>query len=129
MASTISEDAISTWTILYPTYFDKKATVSGGRRVNKTLAVEDPSVEDIRIVCEKLKVPYKVERHKIYPRDFLNPGRIRVYFLDPNAESKATTKTGFISEIAPYIAQVKSTQKSVVKSTTSSKSSKKKKGK
>ncbi|GFE55382.1 signal recognition particle 19 kDa [Babesia ovis] len=129
MASDYSEEARSKWTILYPTYFDKKASVSGGRRVNKSLAIENPRMEDIGAVCEKLKVPYVLEADKLYPRDCMNPGRIRVYFLHPTSESKATTKTAFIQEIAPLIAQVKSCQKTVATSSNSSKASKKKKGK
>ncbi|ORM40617.1 Serine--tRNA ligase [Babesia sp. Xinjiang] len=127
MASGFSGDEISSWAVLYPTYFDKKASVSGGRRVNQSLAVENPRVEDIRAVCAKLKVPYVLEPNKLYPRDYMNPGRIRVYFLHPNAESKATTKCTFIYEIAPLIAQLKSCQKSVAPATNSAKSTKKKK--
>ncbi|GIX65769.1 signal recognition particle [Babesia caballi] len=140
MASGFSPPSTAVWVVIYPAYFDKKATVSGGRRVNKSLAVDNPRVEDIRAVCEKLKVPYVVEavrtfiirlemmlQDKTYPRDCLNPGRIRVYFLHPSAESKATTKCAFLYEIAPLIAQLKSRQQAAASSTSSSSKSGKKK--
>ncbi|GBE62171.1 signal recognition particle [Babesia ovata] len=128
MATTQSSDSVSTWAVIYPTYFDKKATISGGRRVSLQLAVENPRVEDIRTVCEHLKVPYVLEANKAYPRDFLNPGRIRVYFLHPKAESRALTKCAFIYEIAPLIAQLKLRQQAeaTAAAASSSKSGKKK---
>lgn len=65
MASKPSGEDTSTWTIIYPTYLDKKASASGGCRVNKAFAVENPHVEEIRAACEKLKVPYVLERVSI----------------------------------------------------------------
>ncbi|KAK1937367.1 signal recognition particle SRP19 subunit [Babesia divergens] len=123
MASQPSGEDTSTWTIIYPTYLDKKASASGGRRVNKAFAVENPHVEEIRAACEKLKVPYVLERNKVYPRDFMNPGRIRVSFRHPGAECKSRTKCEFLREIAQLVAQLKS-RREAASPTTSSGSSK-----
>lgn len=60
------------------------------------------------MVCERLKVPYLLEKEKLYPRDFMNPGRIRVSLSAPGIECKSKTKSAFLREIAQLIAQLKS---------------------
>ncbi|KAK1441758.1 hypothetical protein BgAZ_500900 [Babesia gibsoni] len=129
MASPTSDQSTDKWLTIYPTYLDKKASVSGGRRVSKALAVENPSIQEIRLVCERLKVPYVLEINKLYPRDFLNPGRIRVSLNQPGAECKSKTKCEFLRELVQLIAQLKSRNEPPTPkaATSSSKSSKKKK--
>lgn len=51
----------SNWNIIYPTYLDKDCTSSQGRKINLSVAVSKPTIEEIKIVCEKLNIPHVVE--------------------------------------------------------------------
>ncbi|OEH77642.1 hypothetical protein cyc_07565 [Cyclospora cayetanensis] len=69
----------SRWLILYPAYLNKKYTTAQGRRVGKALAVEDPTIDEMKMICDHLHIPVHVERARRYPRDWLlSVGRLRV---------------------------------------------------
>lgn len=61
MAGNPTDVDTSDWTIIYPTYLDKNATTNRGRRVSLSVAVPKPTVEEIRLVCERLNVKHVVE--------------------------------------------------------------------
>lgn len=65
------------WRVLYPLYFDKKASRAGGRKVPKTLAVDTPDVEDLVQMLSYLKIPMVLEMNKRHPRDHFCLGRVR----------------------------------------------------
>ncbi|KAK2197146.1 bifunctional Signal recognition particle [Babesia duncani] len=108
MSSMDPDVDISKWKIIYPTYLDKSMSVSGGRRVKKEIAVLNPTVEEIQMVCEHLKVPCKVEETKCYPRNWLVQGRVRVLLEPPQ------TKSMLLNEISTLIPQLKSRQQPAV---------------
>lgn len=69
----------SRWQVLYPAYLNKKYTTAKGRRVNKAIAVEDPTVQEMKMICDHFSVPAHIEITKRYPRDWLlSQGRLRV---------------------------------------------------
>lgn len=77
-----SEDR-SRWQVLYPAYLNKKYTEKKGRRVNKSIAVENPTVQEMKMICDHAGVPAHIEPHKRYPRDWLlSQGRLRVKILN-----------------------------------------------
>ncbi|KAI9807042.1 MAG: hypothetical protein M1825_005759 [Sarcosagium campestre] len=63
---------------LYPLYFDKTRSKAEGRRVNKELAVENPLAPDIVDAVQGLALTPVFEPGKLHPKDWSNPGRIRV---------------------------------------------------
>lgn len=63
----LDEDAA--W-VLWPEYFDIKRTRDQGRKVNKNLAINEPTVEVISKALEELGIEHKVETEKSYPSDW-----------------------------------------------------------
>ncbi|GAB2220071.1 hypothetical protein Drorol1_Dr00007714 [Drosera rotundifolia] len=63
--------------ILYPIYINSKKTIPEGRRISIGKACENPTCIEIADCCKYLKLPCKIE-DKVYPRDFLQVGRVRV---------------------------------------------------
>lgn len=63
--------------IVYPAYIDSKKTVAEGRRIPKSLGVEEPYVDQMMDSCKLLKIPADIEG-KHYPREWLPLGRLRV---------------------------------------------------
>jgi signal recognition particle subunit SEC65 len=63
---------------LYPLYFDKRRSRAQGRRVGKELAVENPLARDIVDAAQELGMDVVFEPAKMHPKDWANPGRVRV---------------------------------------------------
>ena len=63
---------------LYPLYFDKRRSRAEGRRVGKDLAVENPLARDIVDAAQELGMNVVFEPAKMHPKDWANPGRLRV---------------------------------------------------
>ena len=63
---------------LYPVYFDKSRTRAEGRKVGAELAVENPLARDIVDAVQMLGLRAGLEPEKLHPKDWANPGRVRV---------------------------------------------------
>ena len=82
-APKIDKDALKSFQMLYPVYFDASRTRAEGRRVSSKLAVHNPLAmeicEAVRLVSGLQAVP---ELEKTHPKDWANPGRVRVQLRD-----------------------------------------------
>lgn len=63
---------------LYPLYFDANRTRSQGRRVGQELAVQNPLAREIVDAVQLLGLDTVFEPGKLHPKDWSNPGRVRV---------------------------------------------------
>ncbi|SPO05690.1 related to signal recognition particle protein Sec65 [Cephalotrichum gorgonifer] len=68
---------------LYPIYFSALHTRQEGRRVSKDLAVKNPLARDLAHACSQLGLQVLFEPGKSHPRDWSNPGRVRVRLQGP----------------------------------------------
>lgn len=79
---------------LYPIYFDKSRTRAEGRRVGAELAVENPLAREMADATASLGLQTVFEPDKLHPKDWSNPGRVRVLLrqdgklLDRNIKNK-----------------------------------------
>lgn len=63
------------------------------------------------LICEYLKLPYVMEFNKAYPRDWLNPGRLRVLLREKDGtyiNDEAKTKKELMGRMGELIPQLKS---------------------
>lgn len=67
---------------LYPVYFDAARSRAQGRRVSRSLAVENPLAREIVNACARLQLDTLFEPGKTHPKDWANPGRVRVGLKD-----------------------------------------------
>lgn len=63
---------------LYPIYFDKARSRAEGRRIGQELAVENPLAREIADAAANLGLRTVFEPDKTHPKDWSNPGRVRV---------------------------------------------------
>lgn len=63
---------------LYPVYFDSTRSRAEGRKVGKKHAVENPLARDMVDAVQMLGLQVALEPEKIHPKDWANPGRVRV---------------------------------------------------
>lgn len=66
------------WQCLYPLYFDSTRTRAEGRRVGKEQAVPNPLAREICDAVFGLGLQLAFEAGKTHPKDWSNPGRVRV---------------------------------------------------
>jgi signal recognition particle subunit SRP19 len=66
------------WQCLYPIYFDASRTLAQGRRVGKEQAVLNPLGREIAEATASLGLNVVFEPDKTHPKDWSNPGRVRV---------------------------------------------------
>lgn len=73
---------------IYPIYIDaSKARKNGQRRVSKAKAIRYPKAQEIAEVCGRFFGLSPVfEPEKTHPRDWANPGRVRVLLKDDNGK-------------------------------------------
>ncbi|KAH9872235.1 hypothetical protein IAQ61_005070 [Plenodomus lingam] len=63
---------------LYPIYFDKARSRAEGRRVGHKLAVDSPLAREMADAAANLGLRTVFEPDKTHPKDWANPGRVRV---------------------------------------------------
>jgi signal recognition particle subunit SRP19 len=63
---------------LYPIYFDKSRTRAEGRRIGKEWAVENPLAREMGEAAASIGLRTVFEPEKTHPKDWSNPGRVRV---------------------------------------------------
>jgi signal recognition particle subunit SRP19 len=71
---------------LYPVYFDKMRSRAEGRKVGSKLAVENPLARDILDAVQSLGLRAGCEPDKLHPKDWANPGRVRVMLKDDEGQ-------------------------------------------
>ncbi|MCJ1394077.1 signal recognition particle subunit, partial [Xylographa bjoerkii] len=75
---TIDTARYKDWQCLYPVYFDATRSRAEGRRVGRALAVANPLARDVADAAGALGLQVVLEVGKTHPRDWANPGRVRV---------------------------------------------------
>ncbi|OHF00310.1 signal recognition particle subunit SRP19 [Colletotrichum orchidophilum] len=76
--TTVDQKQYADFQCLYPVYFDARRTRAEGRRVPKSLAVENPIAREIVNACASLRLPTLFEPAKFHPKDWSNPGRVKI---------------------------------------------------
>ena len=91
-------DEDTAW-VLWPEYFDAKRSRDQGRKVKRSLAVSEPTVDLIAKVVEKLGLEYKVESDKSYPSNWYgHKGRVLV--------QKTMKKSQLLAKVGQEISKV-----------------------
>lgn len=78
---------------LYPVYFDATRSRAEGRRVGKELAVQNPLAREMVDAVQALGLGVFFEPGKSHPKDWSNPGRVRVLlkqegrFMNPRVKN------------------------------------------
>ncbi|KAK9378319.1 signal recognition particle, SRP19 subunit [Kockiozyma suomiensis] len=95
------------WQILYPVYFDVSRTHNEGRRVNSELAIENPLAHKIAEACSSLGMRTFLDPQKTHPKDWANPGRVRIMLKDPETHAlvnpRVKNKRDLYRQICEYL--------------------------
>ncbi len=77
---------------IYPLYFDASRTRAQGRRVGAELAVPNPLAREIVDAVQLLGLKTVFEPGKMHPKDWANPGRVRVLVKEDGKARNARVK-------------------------------------
>lgn len=90
---------------LYPVYFDKSRTRAEGRRVGAEHAVENPLAREIADAAASLNLRVVFEPDKLHPKDWSNPGRLRVLIKQDGKQlhNNINNKHHLYIQIAQYL--------------------------
>ncbi|KAJ1984186.1 signal recognition particle subunit [Dimargaris cristalligena] len=109
----VTDDArFKDWVCLYPLYFDRNHSIEEGRRVNLDLAVERPRVRHLAEAVSDLHLELLFEPDKIHPRDFLNPGRVKVQLRHEGGQllnSSITDRKSLYRKVARLLPEIMET--------------------
>merc|ERR1711973_261772 len=104
------------WIVVYPAYLNVRRTVQEGRRIPKEKACDNPTVYEIRDVCQSQGLTCEVE-NKQYPRDSskdaLCKGRVRVQLKKTDGSpvnEKFVNRKQLFSFVGEMIPKLKSRQ-------------------
>lgn len=90
-----------TFQCIYPVYFDKNRSRQEGRRVGIKGAVENPLAREISTACAKLGLETLLEPDKFHPKDWSNPGRVKVRVKGGRSSVKNSKHHFFICYLFP----------------------------
>jgi len=72
---------------VYPEYFDQSLTRKEGRRLPLSLAIENPTLIEIKLAAEKMDYKYELKKDSAYPRQWWNPkGLILIENKEPKQQ-------------------------------------------
>jgi len=72
--------------VVWPVYIDKTKTRNEGRRISKSLAIQNPSLIEIEKAAKKLGLNPKVEKDKAYPKEWWEvSGRVLIDKVKPKS--------------------------------------------
>ncbi len=91
------------WQCLYPIYFDSTRSRAEGRRVGKEHAVKNPLAREIVDAVQALGLHVVFEPGKLHPKDWSNPGRVRILLQEDGRKVASNVKNSQSRHLLPII--------------------------
>lgn len=83
--------------VIWPAYLDAELSRNEGRRVPRSVAVAEPTVDEIARAAGQVGYDAVIEREKTYPREYTPRGRVLVRDADDAG------KSDLLQAIAAYV--------------------------
>lgn len=83
--------------VIYPAYLDAALSRSQGRRVPRSQAVDEPTVDEIAKAVQQVGYDAVIERDKSYSREWKPRGRVLVQGADD------ASKNDLVQAVAAYV--------------------------
>ncbi|KAH6610262.1 signal recognition particle subunit srp19 [Trichoderma cornu-damae] len=109
---TADRSAYNSFQCLYPVYFDASRSRAEGRRVSSALAVKNPLAREIANACSRLRLQTLLEPEKIHPKDWANPGRVKVSLKKSGASAGIANKHHLYILVARHLRENPTTDSS-----------------
>ena len=97
--------------MIYPAYFDVKRSRRMGRRVPRSMAVQKPLLEELKVVAEFLKLDFEEEPEAKHPAAWWDESIGRLLVRKESENEEAIEKAKLIKRMAKYLVAVKQKKK------------------
>lgn len=87
--------------VIWPVYLDADRSRNEGRRVPKSLAVSEPTVDEIARAVQQVGYDAVIERDTTYPKEYDQRGRVLVQGADD------ASKSDLLGAVAAYVAALR----------------------
>ncbi len=87
--------------VIWPAYIDAAKTRAEGRRVPASLAVSEPTIDEIAVAVQQVGYDAVIERDRTYPREFEPRGRVLV------KDAADASKNDLVQAVAAYVAALR----------------------
>jgi signal recognition particle subunit SRP19 len=104
--------AFNDFQCLYPVYFDASRSRAEGRRVSSALAIKNPLAREIANACSRLRLQTLLEPEKIHPKDWSNPGRVKVGLKKGGSSAGVVNKHHLYVLVAKHLRENPTTENS-----------------
>lgn len=97
--------------IVYPCYFDVRRSRRMGRRVPRSLAVQKPQLDELRVIAEHMKLDYDLDPDARHPAAWWEKNTGRMLLKKTDQEGEPVIKAKLVKLMAKYLQQVKEKKK------------------
>lgn len=87
--------------VIWPAYIDAAKTRAEGRRVPASLAVPEPTIDEIAVAVQQVGYDAVIERDRTYPREYEPRGRVLV------KDAADASKNDLVQAVAAYVAALR----------------------
>ncbi|MHA1680224.1 MAG: signal recognition particle subunit SRP19/SEC65 family protein [Promethearchaeota archaeon] len=102
--------------MIYPCYFDAKRSRRMGRRVSRPNAVVKPLLDELRIICDHMKLKYELDAGASHPAAWWEDNSGRVLVKKKQPDGTEVTKASLVKKMAKYLVAIKKKKKEKEKS-------------
>lgn len=103
-----NSDEHKRWICIYPIYIDADRSYAKGRKVRTDKAVKEPRAAHMQLAIARLGLQTVLEPSAKHPRDFFNPGRVRVRLFDDKGrpiQRAISTRKQLLARISAALAE------------------------
>ena len=87
---------------IYPEYFDSSLTRAQGRRVSKKVALENPSLLELKLSAQKLRFTVEVDDTKANPKHWTKPNGL-LYLSTSDTVQELAPKTEILRNLSKTV--------------------------
>nr|MDO8118276.1 signal recognition particle subunit SRP19/SEC65 family protein [Candidatus Sigynarchaeota archaeon] len=96
---------------IYPCYFDARRSRKNGRRVNASLAVQKPLLDELKLIADHLKLVYDVDPDAKHPAAWHEENNGRLLVQKTDQAGQAVEKAKLVQKMAKYLLAIKKKKK------------------
>ncbi|MFX0102160.1 MAG: signal recognition particle subunit SRP19/SEC65 family protein [Candidatus Hodarchaeota archaeon] len=97
--------------VVYPCYFDVRRSRRMGRRVPRSIAVQKPQLDELRVIADHLKLDYELDPEARHPAVWYEENVGRLLIKKSDLEGQPVLKAKLVKKMAKYLQQVKKKKK------------------
>ncbi|MHA1793112.1 MAG: signal recognition particle subunit SRP19/SEC65 family protein [Promethearchaeota archaeon] len=97
--------------MIYPCYFDVRRSRRMGRRLPRSICVQKPMLDELKVIAEHLKLVFEVEPEAKHPASWWDDHNGRLLISKEDREGNKIIKAKIVRKFGKYLQAVKKKKK------------------